>query len=712
MSGYFYLDLHNEVPQSPSVRARMLRGIAVCILACLVILSYAWPPAHAAVQPAGRVLHVSSGAKDGDGSRQRPLPTINAALKLARAGDTIAIAPGSYGEYIRVHLPNLQFVGSFTAENVPLVKIFAPQNNRKPLVVDTHNSLWRGVAFHSDSGPVMELRNFSGRIEHCSFEKGGLASALNIYGGAPLFKSCSFAGQPGPGAGINLDSGKSPNGLVSFAYCLFKDMEGSAFLLRGGEDVQIINCLFANCDTVLMRYDGVMSSVTATNSVFYLSSRPKLFLQKASAPKARLENCLYSPAPGEYMGWQAKPLDSQPEIEAANCITASPRFIGGRHVLINLCVDDTVNAPIWTQLTAQAEKLGLTISLALNTDALTPQYWDIIKGPAAKGFELASHGSVHSSMAARETLRLAWYSPEAQSATLNIDKDKKLVIRADGKEIFSRNLVGSPPPSMADLVRELQEKGFLATLVDLSHGKIPARLLEQVKDKDIFFERSAPDLAMDTDAYLRYMLAESRAAIEKGMQLYQLPQKACTVFVCPYAETRPSIVEAMKDTGYLLSRSRTEKTLVSAREKVNPFFIESISLKNIFTNTPTDNIEEMFRMFMDYLKYHGVIMGLYAHGIDEATVEEWRELMEVLASEPVIQTASLAEIDEQIKKFCTPLEDGGYQCPANTGPVRGDESFRPGPGSPLLGAGRHVGLDSNFLGQPLPADALPNIGLY
>ncbi|MDD4701528.1 MAG: right-handed parallel beta-helix repeat-containing protein [Desulfovibrio sp.] len=697
----------------PATRTGIQRaGMVACILACLAVVSYGWVLAHAADQLAERVIHVAAGAEKGDGSSQRPLPTINAALKLARAGDTIAIAPGAYVEHVRVHLPNLRFIGSFTAENEPLVRIVAPENSRKPLVEDSHSSLWRGVAFHSDAGPVMELRDFSGSFEHCLFEKGGPTSSLNIYGGSPQFKSCTFAGQPGPGASVNLDSGHKGKGTVSFSYCLFKNMEGSAFLLRGEEDVQIINCLFANCDTILMRYDGVMSSVSAINSVFYLNSRPKLFLQGDSAPKVRLENCLYSPSPGDYMGWQAKALDHQPEIEAVNCITASPRFMGGRHALVNLCVDDTVNAPIWVQLTTLAEKLGLTISLALNIDALTPHYWDIIKGPAAKGFELASHGAVHSSMAARESIRLAWYSPGAQSATLTIDNGKKFVIRVDGKELFSRSLTDAPEITMSDLVRDLQEKGFRASLVDLSHGKIPARLLEPVQNKDIFFERNAPELAMDTDAYLHYMLAESRAIIEEGLKRYQLPQKTCTAFVSPYAETRPAIVEALKDTGYVLSRSRSEKVLVSARERVRLSFIESISLKNLFTNMPTDNMEEMFRMFLDYLKYHGIIMGLYAHGTDEATVEEWRELMEVLAHEPVIQTLSLAEIAEQVREFCTPLADGSYQCPSQTGPVRGEVSFKPGQGSPLLEAGRHTGQVSNFWGQPLPVNAMPNIGLY
>ena len=91
------------------------------------------------------------------------------------------------------------------------------------------------------------------------------------------------------------------------------------------------------------------------------------------------------------MIWQARPLEKQPEITAVDSIMASPRFEGGRNALLNLCVDDTVNAPVWRSLVPAAGKLGLKITLALNTDALSPQYWKMIIPEVNAGFEVASH---------------------------------------------------------------------------------------------------------------------------------------------------------------------------------------------------------------------------------------------------------------------------------------------------------------------------------
>lgn len=46
--------------------------------------------------PAARLLHVESGAADGDGSRERPFPDLERAFAEARAGDTVFLLPGRY----------------------------------------------------------------------------------------------------------------------------------------------------------------------------------------------------------------------------------------------------------------------------------------------------------------------------------------------------------------------------------------------------------------------------------------------------------------------------------------------------------------------------------------------------------------------------------------------------------------------------------------
>lgn len=682
------------------------RYCCVALLLCLTLF-------FAASAFASQTIYVGRGASAGDGlSADRPLSSINAALKKARKGDVVVVAPGEYREFIQVSVWGVTVQGSVSEDNIPLVTILPPAEKTASVLTDSTDTLWRGVGFHLAGRGAVTLRGFSGRFESCLFASSSPVPSIEVYGGNPVFQGCTFTGGTGPNALMALNGQAGRKSGATMAYCLFRDISGGAVLLRGEQDVRFINCLFAACQFVTMRQTGVGAQVSATNSVFFLSSEPKLFLQPPSAPKVRLANCLYAPAPGDFMKWQAKPLEQQQEIIATNCITASPRFAGGRNALVNLCVDDTVNAPVWRSLTPAAAKLGLKITLALNTDALSPQYWRIIIPAVNAGFEVASHGAVHASMTSAEVLRVGWYAPQTTSATLSIDQAQRLHVAVDGKELCVIDLVTEPYLSMGGLVRQLQENGLRAELVSLSHEKIPAYLLAPVAGQDILFERHNAELVMDTRAFMLYMLSESRRKIEQGLRENNAVQKSCVAFVCPYSETNTNIQQAMKAAGVVIARSHMPQRFPSATEFVDFSALSSISLKDLMIGTPTPNLKEMLRMYLDYLKYHGSIMGLYSHGANEWTANQWLELFEVLHESPQIKTAGLAHIAATVKEQCESTGPWTYRCPSDTGPVVGKTTFRPSENSPLLGAGLTTEFSTNFAGAALPANQAPNIGLY
>ena len=678
-----------------------------------LLLGLCVAPFFAVPAQAAQTIYVGAGGSTGDGqSADRPLGSINAAFKKARKGDVIVVAPGEYRESIQVTVSGVTVQGSVSEDNIPLVTILAPVGKAVSVLTDSTDTLWRGVGFHVAGRAAVVLRGFAGRFERCLFASESSVPGIEVYGGSPVFQGCTFTGGTGPDAMMALNGQAGRKSSATMAYCLFRDISGAAVLLRGEQDVRFVNCLFAACRFVTMRQTGVGAQVSATNSVFFLSPEPKLFLQPASAPRVRLANCLYAPAPGDYMKWQAKPLEQQQEVTAVNCVTASPRFMGGRHALINLCVDDTVNAPVWRSLTPAAAKLGLKITLALNTDALSPQYWRVIIPSVNAGFEVASHGSVHASMTSAEVLRLGWFSAQGTSATVSIDQAQRLRVVADGTELCAIDLVTEPYLSMGGLVRLLQEKGLRAELVSLSHEKIPAYLLAPVAGQDIFFERHNAELVMDTKAFMHYMLSESRRKIELGLRENNALQQTCVAFVCPYSETNANIRQAMKSTGIVIARSHMTQRFPSATESVDFSALQSISLKDLVIGTPTPNLKEMLRIYLDYLKYHGSIMGLYSHGANEWTANQWLELFEVLHDNPAIKTAGLADIAATVKEQCESTVPWTYRCPSNTGPVSGKTSFRPDQNSPLLGAGLPTEFITDYDGKPLPAGQTPNIGLY
>ena len=314
-------------PQNSDMQVRLHTfGTLACMVVLLLCASSC--AAFAAVAQPSRSLYVGAGFSSGDGlSADRPLGSINAALQKARKGDVIVVAPGEYRESIRVSTAGLTILGSAPGEDAPQVVIAAPAGKPGPVLADSADTVWRGIAFRIGDSAAINLRGFAGRFEFCHFTSESPVPGIEVYGGDFVFQGCTFSGGAEPTAMLALNGQAGRKSRVTLAYCLFRDNPGGAVLLRGEQDVRFVNCLFASCRFVAMRQAGVGAQISAINSVFFLSPEPSLFLQSAAAPKARLENCLYAPAPGDFMKWQARPLDQQPEVTAVNCITASPRFV-------------------------------------------------------------------------------------------------------------------------------------------------------------------------------------------------------------------------------------------------------------------------------------------------------------------------------------------------------------------------------------------------
>ena len=107
----------------------------------------------------------------------------------------------------------------------------------------------------------------------------------------------------------------------------------------------------------------------------------------------------------------------------------------------------------------------------------------------------------------------------------------------------------------------------------------------------------------------------------------------------------------------------------------------------------------MLRIYLDYLKYHGSIMGLYRYGANEWTANQWIDLFEVLHENRSVKTAGLAEIAAIVKEQCESTGPWTYRCLWQSGPVSGETSFRPGQDSPLIGAGVPIEFNTDWAGR-------------
>jgi len=691
----------------------LLAFLAALFMLLVVLGIHSAGAAPSAVSAPGQTIYVAPKAKGNGSDQSAALPDISSALAKAKPGDTISIAPGVYHERLRVRTRNLRVIGSYSTDNIPQVTVVAPNETLEPLLVDNYNTTWNGITFQANSGATAILRAFEGSFEHCLFDLRGYPTALDFTAGSPTFHACTFANQSGPGSAILLSGDTSPNTTARFSYCLFRDIEGGAFLFRGSQNTHIINCIFSNIGYIGMRYRGSLADVSVTNSVFYLTLGQKLFLQEPFDKRIVVENSIFAPAPRKHMTWDCIDLSRQPEIISIGNRTLSPRFEGGRHTLLNLCIDDTKNYELWLSVLPYAKKLGLHISLSLNTDALTPEIWKAIIQANNDGFELASHGATHTSLIARDALRLGEDKHNSQSTTVDIDANENLTIWSDGKATYVRALGAEPNITLAELVNDLEEKGFRAELVDLSYRNLPAKLLHSVAGQDIHFTNYEPMFTLDTNKYQRWTLKESRKIIEEGLEMYNARQRNISVIVAPYAENGPTVMPAMDSTGYTLARSKFDDVeYVSPLKEVNLYFMRSCSLGKVFASMPVDNRKQMLRIYLDYMKYHGAVMGLYAHGPGEVSPEEWVEIFDVIGSEPLIETLPLATIAQIVQTQCTSTGKGTYRCDSEAGPLAGRISFRPRADSPLLGAGIPTDCTTNFVGDSIINKQRPNIGIY
>lgn len=692
---------------------RIITSLLVLLVFCLHCEA-AFTASAEADSPSGRILYVGKGAASGNGlSASTPLPTITAALSVARSGDTIRVAPGSYAELLRIPTRDLRIEGAYDADNVPLVEI-VPSANAKgvPLLRDSHNTIWTGIAFRNAWGSLGELDAFTGTFNHCLFSFREFPSRLGIRGGSPTFFACAFTGSKESVSTIDIMGKDGQGGAAEFAYCLFRDFGGGAVFLKKAESASFTNCLFVNCRYALLREDEDVTAATFVNTAFYLMSNPILVRQAETAPLVRLRNCLYAPAPNNYLRWKNVSLEKQKELDAQDCITASPRFKDGKSVYINLCIDDSINLSIWNTLCGHAAKYGLSISLAIDTLNMPESLWPTAVERINEGHEVVGHTVTHASLLAKYALRLSYYREGISSSDVTVDANKKITVRADGKEVFSFDLGGDAQPTMAELAQHMEESGMRAELSDAMFGRIPARLLSETTEQDIFFEAYSPSLVLDTTAFIHYSLGDAKNTIEQALQKYGAKNTLCNAIACPFSEVSPGLRELLHGNGYKIVRGRKGEPFNFGFETVKTIPLQDVSMRVLKDQSPTSSNEEMLRLILDLLKYNGGVYAIYSHGYREFSTTEWDVFFEVLSKESAVKVMPLADIAAMLAQECESVEIGQFSCAGKAPVDAGEVSFIPGADSPLIGGGAPTKFTENYYGKKLENGASHNIGIY
>jgi hypothetical protein len=682
---------------------RAAAGMALVLCALAFFLAPA-PRGMAAQEPSGRVIAVTPQTRGG----------IGGAIRSARRGDTIRIAAGVYHEQLQVGVPGLHIEGALSEDSQPLVTLRPPAGGKgAPLIRDNLDTQWSGVALEGKSGILLELRGFSGTFSYCRFDLRPMSTFVRIYGGSPEFFGCTFLGATETVSTVQAYGQKEGASSLSFAYTLFRDFGGGAIVLKGDQALTATNCVFAACGFFFIREKDVTSPASALNSVFYLIASPQLVRQEEGAPKARLDTCVYTPAPiMTFFRWLSLPLEVQKELELENCVTASPRFKEGRQVFLNLCVDDARNLPLWNLLCEKMNRFSMPMTAALDTQRMTPEFWKIAAQRVSEGHEVATHSLTHTSMLAKDAIRLG-YPEQANSATMSVTKDKELVISVDGKNVLDLDLAKADADlTLGKLVKTLESVGAQAQLTAVSLREIPARFLGVTTRQDILFPKYAVSHVLDLKVYLRTILEEPRRVVERNLKALGVADWQCLATVCPFKEFADALGESVLEAGYVLARGDTRKYTGNHFEHMRTLPLQDLSSADLFQDAPVPNHKELFRVLFDHLKYRGGAIGFYSHGVDEMMESEWEDMFALLAKDPTIKVMRLKDIAAEVAKDCKAVSPGIYSCPRGKYPNVGEVSFEPLDDSPLVGAGKATPYRVNYAGKRLPQGTAPNIGLY
>ena len=215
-------------------------------------------------------------------------PTIQAAVDSASAGDTIRVAPGTYGESV-----NLRGKSLVLQSEIDLgAQIIAPPNSRSIVAVSSEPSTTRVIGFDlrkgGSAGGGIVAENASLSFESCVIREaanGGGGGAL-VTGGAVSFLRCQFVackatatlGTYGAAGGLQSRGGSTLLTDCAFIRC---DSGGAAdaILYDLGGSVTARRCLFQGGGP--NPYFGVnynaQGSMTVEDSTFDSVTQPAMF---------------------------------------------------------------------------------------------------------------------------------------------------------------------------------------------------------------------------------------------------------------------------------------------------------------------------------------------------------------------------------------------------------------------------------------------------
>lgn len=637
-------------------------------------------------RPDSRTLRVGSGEYG----------SITAAVQAALPGDRIIVAAGEYTESIRIDTQGLTISSPAGSETDMPVRV-------RGTLRDSADTLWRGVAFTGGNadGVLLELDNFTGRFEHCGFftepSESVNAAAVTIHSGFVSFHACTFRSS-GFGSAVSVNAISLPDragATADFTYCHFDGFGDHVAELKGDSDTRFANCLFNRNGYIITRPARHNGTANVINSVLFFNQARSIVNNPDTDNPVRLTNCVVTPRISSRFGSDGNPENAWQGALAESCQTVSPRFRRvGEDLKVNVGIDGLTNLELFKNITTIAKPYSHQLTFAVNTNAASESDWRQITDLVQSGHEIASFTTSRSSLQMEAAMSVGYAAKEALSATLDIVRGREIIITVNDRTIGSVRLdeTGS---TLALVARSLREHGLLVFLSP-RYAATPSSMLAEAGARDILFPKPSVPLYLERDAFVNHELLSSFQELAS-----RIGPMRDAILVNPFDTASPFIKNAALEAGYSGMRSAIEN---DQNHSVNQngisapgiSFVPGVSTRLIRDLTPS-GLAENLRLALDFAKLNYSSLALFSRSYRDLEPEQWKELMGILHEDPEVKVLSLAGISAN--------EGSEERRPGNS-------DYRPLSNSPLIEAGKPLGLTRDFAGQPVVHGKAPNIGLF
>jgi hypothetical protein len=628
------------------IEVRMKTKILILIACLLLSVNVGW----------GATYYVDSTQPDdtGAGTSWATAKKTIAAAKTVGDGvagpHTLFIAPGTYSEAVNFTSAETNWANS-TVQGTVSNASTSPATEGQVIISNTGYTYKVGLstlttgyititgADFTHSNLYLSINGGTSTFNHVVFLGTAAPYLIDGYNShAITFNNCKFLGDTGS---IALNN----NSTFIFNYCLFsglpgKSLNGAVGQVASGGTATLNNCVMEGISGSKVLYAASGGTVNVYNSILHGSDAAYgagYIAQQTGTGVINIDHSLLIPS------WQQAYLSTYflgTVGDTNNIKVAQPKYTKHRRTAIVVpCTDDAPDAEYAQSLSTELASRGLKGTWYVSPQYLTGSYLTTAQSLAAgTTMEIGLHGKTHTDL----TTASAWTTTKAGS-TINVDRAADTITLSPGGTV-----TGFKEKTGTAIKAELAALGATNSGVssqDYNNGEM---LADTSGAQSCATGYALPMLVDATGAtgWLHEELAGGKALLESLIGGGYVVKVNST----PFGTNSEAIASATQGVGLQSGRPGFYSgTLSSWRlNNIDLFKVSYIGSTN-FIGASDDETRRIVRAIAEGLLQDGQIIFLLAHNTSEATIAQWKVVLDTLAEYSDITVTSNSGAVDLIK---------------------------------------------------------------